>query len=147
MNPKETMEIQRQVEKLMSEGLVRESLSPCAIPTSLVPKKDGSQWMCVGSGAINKITVRCRYLVPKFEDILDELYGSRVFSKMDLRSWWNITMPRPCPWSTKSRMSKNKVPSSKDGLHFVRSSNSYNRVEQPENARFCSCHYLSYIVA
>ena len=43
MNPKETTEIQGQVEDLMSKGLVRESLSPSAVPALLVPKKDGSQ--------------------------------------------------------------------------------------------------------
>jgi len=46
MNPKETMEIQRQVDELISKGLVRESLSPCAVPAFLVPKKDGSMRMC-----------------------------------------------------------------------------------------------------
>jgi len=47
MNPKETMEIQRQVDELLSKGLVRENLSPCAVPALLVSKKDGSLRMCV----------------------------------------------------------------------------------------------------
>ena len=49
MNPKDTTEIQHQVEELISKGLVRESLSPWAVPTLLELKKDGSQRMCVDS--------------------------------------------------------------------------------------------------
>ena len=54
MNSKDTLEIQRQVEELISKGLVCESLSLCAIPTLLVLKKDGSMRMCVDSRVINK---------------------------------------------------------------------------------------------
>ena len=86
MNPKDTLEIQRQVEEVISKGLALESFTPCAVPALLVPKKDGSMRMCVDSRAINKITIKYRHPIPRPEDIVDELRGPGVFSKIDLRS-------------------------------------------------------------
>ena len=78
MNPKETIEIQRQVDELTSKGLVRESLSPCAIPALLVPKKNGSMRMFMDSHVINKITIKYRQPTPRLQDMLDELHSSCV---------------------------------------------------------------------
>ena len=84
MNPKDTLEIQRQVEELISRGLVCESLSPCAF--LLMPKKDGFMRMCVDGQAINKIMIKYRHPIPGLKNMLDELHGCRYFSKIDLKS-------------------------------------------------------------
>jgi ribulose bisphosphate carboxylase small subunit len=81
-NPQEKKEIQRQVQELLEKGYVRESLSPCAISVILVPKKNGSWRMCVDCRVINNITIRMC-------DMIDELSGAVVFSKVDLRGGYH----------------------------------------------------------
>ena len=85
-NPIETKEIETQVTKLLDKGWVQKSLSPCVVPVLLVPKEDGKWCMCCDCRAINNITIKYMHPIPRLDDMLDELHGAKMFSKINLKS-------------------------------------------------------------
>ncbi|GJZ06246.1 putative reverse transcriptase domain-containing protein [Tanacetum coccineum] len=75
--------------ELYDKGFIRPSSSPCGAPVLFVKKKDGSFRMCIDYHELNKLTVKNRYPLPRIDDLFDQLQGSRVNSKIDLRSGYH----------------------------------------------------------
>lgn len=89
LSPSEVEAAKAAVKDLLSKGLIESSSSPYGAPILFVTKKDGSLRMCVDYRALNKLTVKNRYPLPRIDDLLDQLQGSVVFSSLDLASGYH----------------------------------------------------------
>lgn len=79
-------EIKRLSMELLDMGVITESKNPYAAPVVLARKKDGSFRLCVNYRALNRITIKDRFPMPRIDEIMDELNGATIFTKIDLRS-------------------------------------------------------------
>ncbi|GKA83919.1 putative reverse transcriptase domain-containing protein [Tanacetum coccineum] len=81
--------LSNQLQELADQGFIRPSTSPWGAPVLFVKKKDGSFRMCIDYQELNKLTVKNRYPLPRIDDLFDQLQGSSVYSKIDLRSGYH----------------------------------------------------------
>nr|GEX61853.1 putative reverse transcriptase domain-containing protein [Tanacetum cinerariifolium] len=89
LEPPEMKELSKQLKELSNKGFIRPSSSPWGAPVLFVKKKDGSFRMCIDYRELNKLTVKNRYPLPRIDDLFDQLQGSSVCSKIDLRSGYH----------------------------------------------------------
>ncbi|WVZ80300.1 hypothetical protein U9M48_027790 [Paspalum notatum var. saurae] len=93
--PKEQELIKENIDELLGKGFIQPSSSPWAFPVLFVDKKDGSRRMCVDYRALNDVTIKNKYPLPRIDDLFDQLQGAWVFSKIDLRSGYHQMKIRP----------------------------------------------------
>ncbi|WVZ85174.1 hypothetical protein U9M48_032124 [Paspalum notatum var. saurae] len=93
--PKEQELIKENIDELLGKGFIRPSSSPWAFSVLFVDKKDGTRRMCVDYRALNDVTIKNKYPLPRIDDLFDQLQGACVFSKIDLRSGYHQMKIRP----------------------------------------------------
>jgi hypothetical protein len=91
----ELVELKKQIDELFEKGYIRPSTSPWVAPVLFVEKKDGTKRMCIDYRALNEVTVKNKYPLPRIGDLFDQLRGASVFSKIDLRSGYHQLRIRP----------------------------------------------------
>nr|GFA06530.1 putative reverse transcriptase domain-containing protein [Tanacetum cinerariifolium] len=87
--PSEMKELSDQLKQLADKGFIRPSSPPWGAPVLFLKKKDGIFQMCIDYRELNKLTVKNRYPLSRIDDLFDQLQGSSVYSKIDLRSGYH----------------------------------------------------------
>lgn len=86
MSPSELGELKSKLEDLFEKKFFRPSVSPWRALVLLVKKKDGGMNLCVDYRQLNKVTIKNKYHLPRIDDLIDQLVGACVFSKINMRS-------------------------------------------------------------
>jgi hypothetical protein len=92
----ELAELKEHIKELLEKGFIHPSSSPWGAPIIFVSKKDGTQMSCVHYRALNGVTIKNKYPLPRIDDLFDQLRGACVFAKIDLRSGYHQLKVREC---------------------------------------------------
>lgn len=95
MSPAELAEVRRQLDEYLEKGFIKPSTSPYGAPILFARKKDGTLRMCVDYRALNKMTKRDAYPIPRIDDLLDRLTNATIFSKIDLSQGYHQVEIKP----------------------------------------------------
>ena len=88
--------VDKAIDEMLQDEIIRLSSSPWARPITLVPKKDGSTRFCVDYRRLNEITIKDKYPLPLIQDIYDQVGGNSIYSALDLKAgYWRIAMAEP----------------------------------------------------
>ena len=87
--PVELKELKARLQELVDGGFIRPSISPWGAPMLFVKKKEGTWRLCIDYRQLNKVTIRNKYPLPRIDELFDQLQGTKVFSKIDLRSGYH----------------------------------------------------------
>jgi hypothetical protein len=87
--------LKEELDSLLEKVFIRQSASPWGSPALFVLKKDGTQCLCVDYRALNAVTIKNKYMLPRINDLMDQLRQAKFFSKIDLRSSYHQMKIRP----------------------------------------------------
>jgi hypothetical protein len=87
--------LKAELDSLLEKGFIRPSALPWGSPALFIPKKDGTQRLCIDYRALNAVTIKNKYPLPRIDDLMDQLRQAKFFSKIDLRSGYHQMKIRP----------------------------------------------------
>jgi hypothetical protein len=106
MTTLELAELKEHIKELLEKGFIHPSSSLWGAPVIFVPKKDGTQRLCVDYRALNEVTVKNKYPLSRIDDLFDQLCGAYVFSKTDLQLGYHQLKVRECDISKTAFVSR-----------------------------------------